>query len=56
MLLKTILLFLLAMVLVGMVGKALFPGAVARVARVRRCADCGRPRIGQGACGCREKA
>jgi hypothetical protein len=57
MLVKTILVFLLAMVLIGMIGKALFPGAARRLTRrgpapaALRCPECGRPRIGKG-CPC----
>ncbi|NJM82137.1 MAG: hypothetical protein HC844_06275 [Tabrizicola sp.] len=55
MLLKIILVFLGAMVLLGMIGKALFPGAMPRITRRRKaavCADCGRPIVGRGACDC----
>jgi hypothetical protein len=56
MLLKTALLFLLAMVLVGMIGRALFPGTVRRVLARRApspCPSCGRYQIGRGDCPCR---
>ncbi|WP_395540662.1 hypothetical protein [Neotabrizicola sp. sgz301269] len=53
MLVKIILLFLLAMGLVGMIGKLFFPGS-GPVLRRRSayCPDCGRPRIGKGPCAC----
>lgn len=53
MLVKIILVFLLAMVLVGMVGKVLFPDRfrLKRPAAVARCPSCGRPRIGR-TCDC----
>ena len=42
------------MVLVGMVGKVLFPTALDRAKRRRalRCADCGKPLIGKS-CNCK---
>jgi len=56
---KAVLVFLLVMVIVGMIGKALFPGAISREIRknlpgqrARFCAHCGRPRIGSGRCEC----
>ena len=58
MLFKIILIFLLAMVLVGMVGKVLFPNAFDRAKRrgkirgVVLCNDCGQPLIGKN-CGCK---
>lgn len=56
MLLKIILVFLALMALVGMIGKALFPGQIGRVvARKRRpaiCKACGRHVIGQAGCDC----
>ena len=61
MLIKGVLLFLLAMVAIGMVGNVLFPGALRR--RVRRgltinrpgsCSHCGRPMIGR-TCDCGRK-
>lgn len=57
MLVKIILIFLLAMGLVGMVGKLLFPSAMPRLSRrkPKACPDCGRPLIGKG-CSCRTKA
>ncbi|MCU0815279.1 MAG: hypothetical protein MUF74_02000 [Cypionkella sp.] len=59
MLLKTILVFLLAMVLLGMIGKALFPGAMSRgMKRITRrnpvCKACGRYVIGK-TCDCGKK-
>jgi hypothetical protein len=53
MLFKIILVFLLAMVLVGMVGKVLFPTALDRARRRKpqACAKCGRPLIGRS-CDC----
>lgn len=58
MLVKIILVFLLAMVLLGMLGKLLFPGRGPRLTgrRVTTCPDCGRPRIGKGPCLCGRKA
>lgn len=57
MMVKIVTLFLLAMVLVGMVGKALFPGSMPKVTRRKGkyCSDCGRPLIGKS-CGCKGKA
>jgi hypothetical protein len=57
MLVKVVTLFLLAMVLIGMVGKLLFPGASPRSTRRRGrfCPDCGRPLIGKS-CDCKGKA
>lgn len=56
MLVKIILVFLLAMVLVGMIGKLLFPSTLPRMTRRRgRCPDCGRPLIGKS-CSCKGKA
>ncbi len=56
MLVKVILVFLLAMVIVAMVGKALFPGAMSRLSPLKRrkavCRACGRPLIGKSDCGC----
>lgn len=46
---KIVLIFLCAMVLVGMIGKLMFPGP----ARAQgKCRSCGRPLIGRGPCGC----
>jgi hypothetical protein len=58
MLIKTTLVFLLAMVLVGMIGRVLFPGAVRRVMARRApapCPSCGRHQIGRGDCPCGAK-
>jgi hypothetical protein len=58
MLLKTALLFLLGMVLLGMIGRVLFPGAVRRVISRRApapCPSCGRYQIGRGDCSCGAK-
>ena len=59
MLFKIIIVFLLAMVLVGMVGKVLFPGKLDRLTQIRRrglkapvCPTCGRYIIGQSGCDC----
>lgn len=59
MLFKIIIVFLLAMVLVGMVGKVLFPGKLDRLTQIRRralkapvCPSCGRYMIGRTGCDC----
>jgi hypothetical protein len=59
MLVKTILVFLLAMALIGMVGKALFPGKINKITAFRRktiktpvCARCGRYLVGSNECDC----
>lgn len=59
MLFKTILVFLLGMALIGMIGKALFPGKLGRIGRFRRktlkppvCPRCGRYIIGSSECDC----
>jgi hypothetical protein len=57
MLWKTALVFLAAMVLIGMVGRALFPDATRRALRRALpkppvCPACGRYLIGRGNCGC----
>ena len=56
MLFKVILIFLLAMVVVGMVGNLLFPSAVSRLSRrkPKACPHCARPLIGKN-CACRSK-
>lgn len=61
MLFKIILVFLLAMVLVGMVGKVLFPTRLDRLTRLRRkslrppvCPRCGRYMVGKSGCDCRK--
>ncbi len=54
MLIRAAIVFLLVMVLIGMIGKALFPhGRLAQLGRRRpgRCRHCGRPLIG-GGCDC----
>lgn len=60
MLFKVILVFLLAMVLIALVGRAIFPGAMPRVMRKRQkapvCGKCGRYLIGQKTCDCGGKA
>ena len=60
MLVKVITIFLLAMVLVGMIGKLLFPSALPPVLRKRkgapRCGRCGRYLIGRGGCDCGGRA
>jgi len=58
MLFKIIMIFLLAMVLLGMIGKVVFPGAADRAMRkvgVRKkaCTACGRPLIGKS-CDCKK--
>lgn len=58
MLLKIILVFLLGMVLIGMVGKALFPGALTGALRRKGlkppvCGRCGRYVIGKS-CACKK--
>ncbi|MCF8510152.1 MAG: hypothetical protein K9G43_01780 [Rhodobacteraceae bacterium] len=59
MLFKIILIFLLGMALIGMIGKALFPGRIDTLTRLRRnnrktpvCSRCGRYIIGQKGCDC----
>jgi hypothetical protein len=53
-LVKIIIVFLLAMVLVGMIGKVLFPGAAKRMLRrAPVCKSCGRHVIGK-TCACRK--
>ena len=60
MLFKIILLFLLAMFLVAVVGRVLFPSALPPVLRKRkgapRCGKCGRYLIGQKTCDCGGRA
>jgi hypothetical protein len=57
MLVKIILIFLLAMVLIGMIGKLLFPSAMPRLSRkgLKTCPECRRPLIGK-TCKCKDKA
>jgi len=59
MLVKTILLFLLGMVLIAMIGRALFPNAARRLVQRRSvalkpgtCPRCGSYIIGTGPCAC----
>ncbi|TAG13445.1 MAG: hypothetical protein EAZ40_14835 [Rhodobacterales bacterium] len=56
MLFKIILVFLGLMVLVALIGRALFPSALPRVMRKRAappvCAKCGRYLIGRKTCDC----
>ena len=58
MLIKSVILFLLAMVLIGMVGNLLFPGAIGRgirgrvVTRALFCKFCGRKLLPSGRCSC----
>lgn len=49
MLFKIIIIFLLAMALVGMIGKLVFPSAYDRALGRKRanCRDCGRPMVGK---------
>ncbi|MFN4191548.1 MAG: hypothetical protein ACK4FR_01275 [Tabrizicola sp.] len=60
MLFKIITVFLAAMVLIALIGRALFPSALPRVLRKRqsppRCGRCGRYLIGQTTCDCGGKA
>ncbi len=60
MLVKTILVFLGLMVLVALIGRALFPSALPRIMRKRAappvCAKCGRYLIGRKTCDCGNKA
>lgn len=60
MLLKVIFIFLAAMVLVALIGRALFPGALPRVMQKRqgspRCTKCGRFLIDRKTCDCGGKA
>lgn len=55
MLVKTILIFLAAMALIGMIGKVLFPKAMPRLG-LARCKSCGKPRVGRGDCTCGGRA
>jgi hypothetical protein len=56
MLIKVVILFLGAMVILGMIGNWLFPGAIKRKVAKRlqpaKCARCGRFRIGTAPCDC----
>jgi len=62
MLLKTAILFLAAMAIIGLIGSKLFPGAISRGVKNRllprnapRCGRCGRYLVGKENCGCRGK-
>lgn len=59
MLVKIVIVFLGAMVLIGLIGKVLFPKAFKRVAskgavlpKPARCRRCGRYLLGKGGCDC----
>ncbi len=56
MLVKIIFIFLGLMVLIALIGRALFPSALPRIMRksdaARRCRACGRPQIGTRPCDC----
>jgi len=60
MLVKIIFLFLLAMVLVALIGRAFFPSSLPRMMQKRRgaprCAKCGRYLIGSKTCDCGGRA
>jgi hypothetical protein len=60
MLLKVILVFLGLMVLIALIGRALFPSALPRLMRKDKgpahCAKCGRFLIGRKTCDCGGKA
>jgi hypothetical protein len=60
MLFKVIFVFLAAMVLIALIGRALFPGALPRVMQKRKaapvCIKCGRHLIGTKPCDCGGKA
>jgi hypothetical protein len=60
MLVKVIFVFLGAMVLIALIGRALFPGALPRVLRKKSdpptCPNCGRYLIGRKTCDCQGKA
>lgn len=62
MIFKAIIVFLLVMVVIGMIGNALFPGALSQAARRRlplartgTCPRCGRYLIGKSGCDCGPK-
>jgi hypothetical protein len=59
MLTKVVIVFLGVMVLVGLIGKALFPNAVGRMVTKRRktdvCGRCGRYLVGSKGCDCGRK-
>lgn len=59
MLIKAVLVFLLVMVVIAMLGNAMFPGAIGRglrrrigAARPSVCKSCGKPLIGKSGCSC----
>jgi hypothetical protein len=61
MMFKVVMLFLLAMVVIAMVGNILYPGALGRQVKRRLipgstgpCSRCGRPMVGR-TCDCRKK-
>jgi hypothetical protein len=60
MLVKIIFIFLGLMVLIALIGRALFPSALPRVMRksvgVKTCARCKRPLLGSKPCDCGQKA
>jgi hypothetical protein len=61
MLIKSVLVFLLVMVFVAMIGRAIAPSATNRilrnvVPRASRCHACGRYLIGRKDCDCKKKA
>lgn len=54
---KAVIVFLLVMLVIGMVGNALFPGSVRRRLRPSKpktCPRCGRFMIGSKGCDCRK--
>jgi hypothetical protein len=60
MIVKVVIIFLVLMVLVALIGRALFPSALPPVLRKSPrapvCPTCGRYVIGRKTCDCREKA
>ena len=60
MLFKVIIVFLGLMVLVALIGRALFPSALPRILQPpkpgAKCKRCGRPQIGTKPCDCRGRA
>ena len=59
MIVKAVLVFLLVMLVIGMIGNALFPGALTKAAKKRlplantkTCPRCGKYQIGTSVCGC----
>ena len=60
MLVKVIIIFLCFMVLIALVGRALFPSALPRIMQkskpASKCKRCGRPQIGSKPCDCRGRA